>query len=73
MNARLPATYIAIQMCCRGHQSQQITESEQKDEVSPKIGLPLTIQEVAERLGVSVDAAQALVRAGLKGIQQAEA
>jgi hypothetical protein len=57
----------------RGHQSQQITESEQKDEVPPQIGLPLTIQEVAERLGISVEAAQALVRAGLNGIQQAEA
>ena len=39
------------------------------DELSNKIGLRLTLHEIAERLDISVEAARALAAAGLRGIQ----
>ena len=39
------------------------------DELSKKIGLRLTLHEIAERLGISVEAARALAAAGLRGLQ----
>jgi hypothetical protein len=50
-------------------EEKSFDEQAKLDDALSKLGCSLTIEDVTERLGVSVRAAQALIAAGLRGTQ----